>query len=315
MTYEVVIPARNAVRTLSLTLTSLQRQTVPPARITVVDDGSSDGTASVIKAHGVASITTTGLGLPEAQNLGLFGVTEPFVAFVDADDVWTVGAAGRLISTLRTDPTLGAVAGQARTFEADIPGETVLSWAQAKHETPGPVHMITPGELWRANAATKSGTMFRTDMIRDVGGYRPLVSAEDYDLLLRSMAWGWNLATLAEPLCWRLTSTTTMTANSARMFQGELAALEDFYASEFRKTRLPYADLRRRQRQAWFRALARDARFHGNLHSSPAPPGPILFASIVQRALAGRLGTALAFGWRTAARAREFSPCRTGERP
>ena len=175
--------------------------------------------------------------------------------------------------------------------------------------------MITAEELWRANTATKSATMFRTEMVRDVGGYRPLVSAEDYDLLLRSMASGWALATLAEPLCWRLTSTATMTANSARMFQGELSALEDFYVSEFRRTRLPYADLRRRQRQAWFRALARDARFHGNLYSSPTPPGPIRFASLVQRVLAGRLGTTLAFGWRTAARARELSSCLTWGRP
>ena len=47
----VVIPAHNAEATIGGVLTSIERQTLGPASVVVVDDGSSDGTAEIAAAR------------------------------------------------------------------------------------------------------------------------------------------------------------------------------------------------------------------------------------------------------------------------
>lgn len=48
MDYWAIVVAKNAVQNISSTLTSLLNQTIPPTRIVVVDDGSSDGTSEIL---------------------------------------------------------------------------------------------------------------------------------------------------------------------------------------------------------------------------------------------------------------------------
>ena len=52
MSYAVVIPAFNAEATLAVAIRSLLEQTLPPERVVVVDDGSTDGTGAVAKGFG-----------------------------------------------------------------------------------------------------------------------------------------------------------------------------------------------------------------------------------------------------------------------
>ena len=52
MNYAVIIPAYNAAGTIAETIESALRQTVPPVRILVVDDGSTDATRKVAEAFG-----------------------------------------------------------------------------------------------------------------------------------------------------------------------------------------------------------------------------------------------------------------------
>jgi glycosyltransferase involved in cell wall biosynthesis len=50
--YSVVIPARNAERTIAEAIDSVLSQSVPPATTIVVDDGSTDRTAEVARRYG-----------------------------------------------------------------------------------------------------------------------------------------------------------------------------------------------------------------------------------------------------------------------
>jgi glycosyltransferase involved in cell wall biosynthesis len=90
----VIIPARNAASSIARTLKSVEWQTLAPSRVLVVDDGSSDSTTEVVKRFSASSgldislLHTGGRGAGAARNEGLAQVSTPYVAFLDADDIW-----------------------------------------------------------------------------------------------------------------------------------------------------------------------------------------------------------------------------------
>ncbi len=92
----VVIPCFRSKRTIARAIESIAAQTVRPTEIIVVDDGSQDGTAEFIAAiaarHPSGWIRIIGLaenkGAATARNVGWDSATQPFVAFLDADDTW-----------------------------------------------------------------------------------------------------------------------------------------------------------------------------------------------------------------------------------
>ncbi len=81
----VVIPAFNSAKTLGVTLNGLQAQTLKPAEIVVVDDGSTDRTADVAKRFPVQLIRQENKGAPAARNAGFANTTGDFVLYCDAD--------------------------------------------------------------------------------------------------------------------------------------------------------------------------------------------------------------------------------------
>ncbi|MBH1992413.1 MAG: glycosyltransferase, partial [Sphingomonadaceae bacterium] len=89
----VVIPAFNAAGTLDATLSSARGQSHTELEILVVDDGSTDGTASIVEAHArqdgrVSLITQANGGVARARNNGMAHASGAFIAPLDADDLW-----------------------------------------------------------------------------------------------------------------------------------------------------------------------------------------------------------------------------------
>lgn len=87
----VVIPLYNKVQHIAETLSSVLAQSVSPREIIVIDDGSTDGGAQVVRqfeSAGVRLITQTNQGVSAARNRGLEEATGDYVAFIDADDLW-----------------------------------------------------------------------------------------------------------------------------------------------------------------------------------------------------------------------------------
>ncbi len=82
-----VIPAYNAERIVAAAIESLQRQTVPPAEIIVVDDGSQDDTSAVATRAGARVIRQENRGPAAARNRGIAATTAEWIALLDADDV------------------------------------------------------------------------------------------------------------------------------------------------------------------------------------------------------------------------------------
>ena len=81
----VVIPAFNAEKTLAKIITDLQNQTLKPSEIIVVNDGSKDKTAEIVKQFKVELIKQENRGAPAARNVGFAKTTGQFILYCDAD--------------------------------------------------------------------------------------------------------------------------------------------------------------------------------------------------------------------------------------
>ena len=89
----VVIPTYNRASLAARAIASVLISLVPGDEIIVVDDGSTDGTAEVVKAFGkpVRYHRIDNAGPSAARNAGIRLALGKFVAFLDSDDVWISG--------------------------------------------------------------------------------------------------------------------------------------------------------------------------------------------------------------------------------
>ena len=85
-----IVPVYNGERFLSEALDSIFAQSYRPLEIIVVDDGSTDGSPSIVASYGtqVQYIRQLDQGPAETRNVGLRNAIGQFIAFLDQDDLW-----------------------------------------------------------------------------------------------------------------------------------------------------------------------------------------------------------------------------------
>ena len=99
----VVIPVYNRAHCVADAITSALSQTRPPAETIVVDDGSTDGTADLIErefGERVRLIRQANRGVSAARNAGIDAATQPWIAFLDSDDLWESDKLERQVAAL-----------------------------------------------------------------------------------------------------------------------------------------------------------------------------------------------------------------------
>jgi len=86
----VVIPAKNRCDTIAACIESALNQSIPPDEIIVVDDGSVDDTPSIAASYPNVRVLTNSRspGAQGARNTGILDARQPWIAFLDSDDVW-----------------------------------------------------------------------------------------------------------------------------------------------------------------------------------------------------------------------------------
>jgi glycosyltransferase involved in cell wall biosynthesis len=150
--------------------------------VIIVDDGSTDGTADVVRALGdsrVRIVPGPRRGISAAMNRGLAEARGMLFARCDADDEYPPGRLAWQVDFLRRNPEFGAVAGAFETL--DPAGRVVRSTAAE-----GPGEEITD-ELRRGiGRAHLCGFLIRTPLVRELGGFREwFIASEDADFQLR----------------------------------------------------------------------------------------------------------------------------------
>lgn len=121
-TCSVIMPAYNAEAFIKRSVASVQAQTMPAWELIVVDDGSTDGTASLVEAMAdprIQIVRQENAGPSAARNRGLAESAAEFVLFLDSDDCLTPDALARLTAPLQNDPALTVAYGEAVAVGAD----------------------------------------------------------------------------------------------------------------------------------------------------------------------------------------------------
>lgn len=87
--FSVIVPAWNASRFVADTVASVLAQTVQDLEVIVVNDGSTDDTAAVVRGIADARVhlvEQSNAGVSAARNKGITHARGTFIAFLDADD-------------------------------------------------------------------------------------------------------------------------------------------------------------------------------------------------------------------------------------
>jgi glycosyltransferase involved in cell wall biosynthesis len=176
----VVIPCYNQARYLGQAIESVIAQTSPASQIIVVDDGSVDDTVQVASRYdSVQCLSQTNQGQGAARNAGLAQVIGNYVVFLDSDDRLLPRAFEIALQQFSEHPQSALVAGRCVSIGPD--GVQRYTRQQAVVERDHYLNFLTRNLIWMPGAA-----MFRTEIVRTLGGFKTTVSgAEDYDLYLR----------------------------------------------------------------------------------------------------------------------------------
>jgi glycosyltransferase involved in cell wall biosynthesis len=183
----VAIPAYNAERWLAQTLDSVLAQTVLPDDIVVIDDGSTDATASVAERFGtpVRVVSQPNAGIGAARNRAVELVRGEVVAFLDADDLYTPSSIATRLDVLAAYPRVEVVFGAERRFARVIDGVPV----PIGPSLPSPI----PGSM-----------LVRRSTLERVGPFPTATRvAEGLDWLLRARELSVEEVTVDEQVLWR----------------------------------------------------------------------------------------------------------------
>ncbi|MCU0760467.1 MAG: glycosyltransferase family 2 protein [Steroidobacteraceae bacterium] len=114
----VVIPCYDAAPFLAEALASVFAQGLDDVEVIVVDDGSTDGSGEIARRYDprVVLLSQPNAGIAAARNAGVARARSPWLAFLDADDLWTEGSLRSRLDAVQAVPGADGVFGALQQF-------------------------------------------------------------------------------------------------------------------------------------------------------------------------------------------------------
>ncbi|MCL2744570.1 MAG: glycosyltransferase [Planctomycetaceae bacterium] len=183
----VIIPAYNSEKFVAETIQSVISQTYANWECIVVNDGSTDNTAEVVKPFlqddRIRLVHKENGGLSSARNAGMEKATGELFAFLDADDIWLPEKLEKSIAFFNQHPEAGVCGTNKQNFNSQgiIPNSAETGGVYSSDATVA----IFTAEL----SIPASSIMIRRRVWDTIGGFDEHYRyAEDYDFLLRASA-------------------------------------------------------------------------------------------------------------------------------
>ncbi|TPX03497.1 glycosyltransferase family 2 protein, partial [Schumannella luteola] len=217
----VVVPVYEGTRHLPEALGSVLAQTVPPLEVIVVDDGSTDGSASLVEAFAadhpqlaVRLIRQENRGQSASRNRAAAEAGGELIAFLDQDDRWYPDHLERLAAAF-AKPDVGLAFSDFDEIDGDghLVVRRFLRSAGIAHPRSSIVDWIASDTMILPSAA-----MVRASAFHGVGGFsEDLVGYEDDELWIRIFRAGWRSRYVDRPLgVFRIHAGSSSTRSSFR---------------------------------------------------------------------------------------------------
>lgn len=234
-TVAVLLPFYNAADTLAETLDSIQAQSLGDFSLIAVDDGSSDGSAEIVRQRmrhdpRIMLLQPGHQGVVGAMNSALAHCHSPLVARMDADDIMHPQRLALQSHFLLRHPEIDLIGSRVRLFPDELIQDgfaEYIRWQNSCLSTKSIADNIYV-ELPIAHPSV----MFRREVIVAAGGYRDGDFPEDYELLLRLHHCGCRMAKLQEVLLYWRDSVGRLTRTDPRYSRQAFDRIRARYLAE-----------------------------------------------------------------------------------
>jgi glycosyltransferase involved in cell wall biosynthesis len=245
-TVSVVMPTYNRADLLPKTIASILSQDLEDFELLIVDDGSTDNTAAVIREIQARDARLRYVPLPENRGIGFVRQTGlqhasgKYIALADSDDLWLPGKLKAQVEALEKYPEIDILFSDFWNIDY-VRGTEASGFAETQA---GMKHLAVrhlADELWLVEGGVEIGILksnfiaaptivLRADVFKKVGGFETALSTPvDYEFGWRAAVLGARYAYINRPLIERYRYQSSVTARKIDTALQKLDALQACY--------------------------------------------------------------------------------------
>ena len=181
--FDIVMPLYNKEEFVGATIEAVLAQSYRDWRLFVVDDGSSDRSAELVRSYDdprIILIHQDNRGVGPARNRGIGAGTAEWIVFLDADDVWNADHLAELQELRHTFPEASLIGCAFNRFSGAITPKVQSDGASERRLARYFAECARGRELLLTSSAAA-----RRSAIREVGDFKDLPGNEDVELWAR----------------------------------------------------------------------------------------------------------------------------------
>lgn len=221
----VIIPVYNGEKTIRETIKSALQQTFSDFELIIINDGSQDATLAIvnsIKDPRIKVFSYPNTGSNPSRNRGVSHATGEYIAFLDADDLWTPNKLESQLIALQANPQ--AAVAYSWTNSIDELGQFLRQGS----------HISVTGDVYKQLLLSNfldsgSNPLIRAHALAAVGGFdESLAHGEDLDMWLR-LADHYQFVAVPSPQILYRQSSNSVSSNIKSMEASTLRVLEQAF--------------------------------------------------------------------------------------
>ena len=208
----------DAARFIGEAVESVLAQTFQDWELVLVDDGSSDASCALARRYAAALpgkiryLEHEGhenRGMSASRNLGIARSSAPFVAFIDADDVWLPQKLAEQVAIMRAHPQAGMVFGATRYWHGwtgeprDVARDHVWKFDFEANALVRPPFLLLVAPLGRAFTPSMSNVLVRRETFDAIGWFEEEFTGTREDTVFFAKAF-YNAYAYHADACWDL---------------------------------------------------------------------------------------------------------------
>nr|WP_221375575.1 bifunctional polysaccharide deacetylase/glycosyltransferase family 2 protein [Actinoplanes polyasparticus] len=197
----VIVPAYNEKEGIEAAVQSLAGGDYPHIEVVVVDDGSTDGTASLVEQMRLPNVRVVRVpngGKSNALNTGIALARHDLIVTVDGDTIFEPDSIRNLVQPF-ADPSVGAIAGNVKVGNRE---KMVAAWQHIEYVIGFNLDRRLYEVLGIMPTVPGAIGAFRREALAQVGGISDETLAEDTDVTMAMLRQGWRVVYTEDAKAW-----------------------------------------------------------------------------------------------------------------